>query len=180
MTTPAQPRAVEVALRRDGVTGYLVALPPEALPPVRMRDLAAAWDAARSAADGARWDVPRLFRFRRAGSDVGGEAFVELVLADADACCWAGAVDRTLGLASAYGISVCLRLLALVDLMASAPWASAWFALRREGAEIDHKLLLAAAATPLTAQGGLDEAGLRTRLCDAADGRTLIPSGACV
>ena len=175
MTRASPPCAVEVAVGRDGATGYLVALPPEALPPVRMRDLAAAWDAARAAAHTAahaaahtgRWDAPRLFRFRRPGAE-GGETCTELALADPDACCWAGAVDRTLGLASAYGISVCLRLLALVDLMASAPWARAWFALRRDGAEIDHALLRAAAAATLTAQGRLDEAALRARLAPSA------------
>ncbi len=168
MRGSAQTRAVEIAVGRDGTTGYLVALPPEALPPVRMHDLAAAWDAAREAADAARWDAPRLFRFRRTAVQ-DGEPCTELALADADACCWAGAVDRTLGLASAYGISVCLRLLGLVDLLASAPWASAWFALRRDGAAIDPSLLRAAASARLTTQGRLDEACLRARLpCAAA------------
>ncbi len=187
MTAPCSPRVVEVAVQRDGTTGYLVALPPEALPPVRTRDLAAAWDAARAAAAAASWDVPRLFRFRRgsSGADAAAgsaDACTELALADPDACCWAGAVDRTLGLASAYGISVCLRLLALVDLLGSAPWAAAWFALRRDGAEIDPLLLREAALSPLTAQGRLDEARLRARLAQAAaalagHSRPLLPSG---
>lgn len=163
--TQATTRAVSVVVYRDGTTGYLVALPPEELPPVRARDLAAAWEASREAAVGEAWDVPRLFRFRRdaAADDT------ELALADPDACCWAGAVDRTLGLATAYGISVCLRLLALVDLMARAPWARAWFAVRRDGACIDPALLREAAALPLTGQGRLDENLLRARLSDYAD-----------
>ncbi len=149
-----------MAVHRDGTTGYVVAVPPEELPPVRARDLEAAWDASREAAVREAWDVPRLFRFRRADA----AADTELALADPDACCWAGAVDRTLGLASAYGISVCLRLLALVDLLASAPWARAWFAVRRDGARIDPALLREAASLPLTEQGRLDEALLRARL----------------
>src|SRR5271163_3003304 len=59
-------RAVQVGAAADGTLTYLVALPPEALPPVRPRDLAAAWDAARNAAITARWGTTRLFRFRRA------------------------------------------------------------------------------------------------------------------
>ncbi len=170
---------------QDGVTGYLVGLPPEALPPVRARDLSAAWDAARGAADAARWDVPRLFRFRRTPEDAGEAADhgIEMALADPDACCWAGAVDRTLGLASTYGISVCLRLLALVDLLGSAPWTTSWFALRRDGAEISPPLLNAAAAAPLTTQGGLDEAVVLARLPRGSTVRQtppprLLPSGA--
>jgi hypothetical protein len=158
----ASTRAVSVAMLQDGTTGYLVALPPEELPPVRVRDLEAAWDASREAACRDAWDVPRLFRFRRldAASDT------ELALADPDACCWAGAVDRTLGLASAYGISVCLRLLGLIDLLASEPWARAWFCVRRDGARIDPALLRAAAALPLNVHGRLDETRLRARLPD--------------
>jgi hypothetical protein len=153
------PPIVTVA-RQDGITGYLVAIPPEDLPPVRARDLEAAWDASRRAARSAAWDAPRLFRFLRADREP-----TALALADPDACCWAGAVDRTLGLASAYGISVCLRLLALVDLLATARWAP--FATRRDGSAIDPGLLAAAAALPLTEQGRLDEARLRLRVTGA-------------
>lgn len=177
--TRAGKSCVRVATLGDGTTGYLVELAPEALPPVRARDLSAAWDAARGAAHAERWDVPRLFRFHPAGG-----AGIELALADPDACCWAGAVDRTLGLASAYGISVCLRLLALVDLLASASWATSWFALRRDGADIAPSLLSAAAAAPLTPQGRLDESTVKARLGpEAMTARVpapapLLPSGA--
>ena len=159
MPVHAAPRPVQVAVGRDGTRGYLVALPPPELPPVRARDLEAAWDAARESAVRADWDVPRLFRFR--GAD--GEPATELALADQDACCWAGAVDRTLGLASAYGISVCLRLLALVDLLASAQWAGGLFSLRRDGTRIAPQLWMAAAHLPLTPAGGLDPVRLRDR-----------------
>ncbi len=168
MTDPPRPgpasSPVQVAVARDGTRGYLVAVPPADLPPVRARDLEAAWDAARDAAARADWGVPRLFRFR--GAD--GAPSTELALADPDACCWATAVDRTLGLASAYGISVCLRLLALVDLLASAAWAGPWFSLRRDGAAIEPQLWRAAAALPLNEEGRLDEPRLRARLAAAS------------
>src|SRR5258708_11322450 len=90
-------RAVQVGATADGTLTYLVALPPEALPPVRLRDLAAAWDAARSAAITASWGTVRLFRFRRADGSV-----TDLALADPDACCWAGAVDGTVRMQTAY------------------------------------------------------------------------------
>jgi len=159
MTRRESSNAVQVAVGGDGTTSYLVAIPPEELPPVRSRDLAAAWDAARDAAGATHWGQARLFRFYR---DDGRS--LDLALADSDACCWAAAVDATLGLGHAYGMSVCLRLLALIDLMASAAWMRAWFALRRDGAEIDAVLLAAAATQSLTPQGRLDEAVLRRRL----------------
>ena len=177
--TKASNTGVQVATLRDGTTGYLVGLAPDALPPVRARDLSAAWDAARGAAEAKHWDVPRLFRFH--GAEGPG---LELALADPDACCWAGAVDRTLGLASAYGISVCLRLLALVDLLASASWARPWLALKRDGAEIAPSLLSVAAMAPLTPQGRLDETAIQARLRrgtiigNAAKAATFLPSGA--
>ena len=174
MSARPAPRPVQVAVGRDGTRGYLVALPPPELPPVRARDLEAAWDAARESAVRADWDVPRLFRF--SGED--GAPAMELALADPDACCWAGAVDRTLGLASAYGISVCLRLLALVDLLASAAWAGALFSLPRDGARIAPQLWRAAAQLPLTPEGGLDPSRLRDRLGAHAARITLVPPGA--
>ncbi len=177
--TKASNTGVQVAMLRDGTTGYLVGLAPDALPPVRARDLSAAWDAARGAAEAEHWDVPRLFRFHGTGG-----SGLELALADPDACCWAGAVDRTLGLGSAYGISVCLRLLALVDLLASAPWARPWVALKRDGAEVAPSLLRIAAMAPLTPQGRLDEAAMQARLRRgpmlgaAAKAATVLPFGA--
>ncbi|MBV9812477.1 MAG: hypothetical protein JO326_06985, partial [Acetobacteraceae bacterium] len=65
-----RPRAVHVGAAADGTLTYLIDLPPEALPPVRLRDLANAWEAARQAAiaaghGAATWGVARLFRFRR-------------------------------------------------------------------------------------------------------------------
>jgi hypothetical protein len=159
------PPAVQVQERADGALLYLVSQPPEALPPVRARDLQAAWDAARAAALAERWGDPRFFRFRRADGSV-----TDLALADSDASCWASAVDATLGLASAYGLSVCLRLLALVDLLGKAKWLAAQCALRRDGATLSLPLLQAAATLELTAEGRFDEAALRARLTPLALG----------
>jgi len=156
------PRAVHVQSRTDGALTYLVDLPPEALPAVRRRDLAAAWEAARAAAAASDWGSPRFFRFRRADG-----SSTDLALADPDACCWAGAVDRTVGMASSYGLSLCLRLLALVDLLATARWASPLFALHRDGAEIEPALLAAAATLPLTQEARFDEIAIRARLAAA-------------
>jgi hypothetical protein len=161
-----QQRRVRVGAAPDGTMTYLVDLAPEALPPVRQRDLAAAWEAARARAiaagedgGGAGWGAARLFRFRRADG-----THTDLALADQDACCWAGAVDGTVGMQTCYGLSLCLRLLALVDLLARARWAAGLFALRPEGAEIDPTVLRAAAHAPLTAEARFDESGFRAQV----------------
>jgi hypothetical protein len=170
MHETAQPRAIHVQPRPDGALTYLVALPPEALPPGRQRDLSAAWEAARSAATAANWGVPRFFRFCRADG-----TSTDLALSDPDACCWAGAVDGTVGMGTSYGLSLCVRLLALVDLLASARWADHLFEVRRDGAEIDAVVLGAAATLPLTAEARFDETGFRARV---AQGRLAAPTTA--
>jgi hypothetical protein len=126
---------------------------------VRARDLAAAWDAARAAALDARWGAARLFRFCRADG-----TSLDLALGDPDACCWAGAVDGTVGMGHAYGLSVCMRLLALVDLLARAPWAGQLVALRRDGAAIAPVLLQAAATLRLGHDGRFDEQAFRSQV----------------
>ncbi len=162
---PARP-PVRVGTAPDGTLTYLVDLPPEALPPVLRRDLAAAWEAARmaalGAAQGAARSVARLFRFRR---DDGSS--LTLRLADRDALCWAGAVERVAGMGTSYGLSLCLRLLALVDLLAHARWASGLFSLHHGQAELSAALLGAAATAPLTAEARFDEQRLRATLAPA-------------
>ncbi len=138
---------------------YLVDVPPEALPPVLGRDLAAAWDAARDAASDAAWGAVRLFRFRRPDGSV-----TDLALSDEDARCWAGAVDVTVGMQTSYGLSLCLRLLALVDLLAHAPWTAALFQIGRTGTSLHPALLSAAANAELTPEARFDETGFRARL----------------
>jgi hypothetical protein len=156
--------AIEVAAAACGVLTYLVHGSPRALPPVRMRDLAASWDGAREAAlaqGGAHfqdWGPARAFRFALPDGTV-----TDLALTDADAGVWVAAVDRMLGIANPYGLSVCLRLLALVDLLAE-PWARGLFTLRRDGAELDAGLLRLAAEAKLTDEGRFDGLAFRARL----------------
>lgn len=145
--------------RSGGTLTYLVDLPPEALPPVRGRDIGAAWDAARDAASDAAWGAARLFRFRRPDGST-----TVLALSDEDARCWAGAVDGTVGMGTSYGLSLCLRLLALVDLLARAPSLSELCPIGRTGATLHPALLSAAATAELTADARFDETGFRTRL----------------
>jgi hypothetical protein len=150
---------IHVGYARDGTMTYLVDVPPEALPPVLGRDLAAAWDAARDAASDAAWGAVRLFRFRRPDGSV-----TDLALSDEDARCWAGAVDVTVGMQTSYGLSLCLRLLALVDLLAHAPWTAALFQIGRTGTALHPALLSAAATAELTPEARFDETGFRARL----------------
>jgi hypothetical protein len=163
MSAASQFREVAPVIRvgqgADGLTTYLVDLPPETLPPVTGRDLERAWYAARQAALSADWGAARGFRFRRAD---GG--YLDLALADADARCWAGAVDGTVGMASCYGMSLCLRLLALVDLLARVGWTAQVVRLERDGAELHPSLLRAAASLPLTPEARFDETSFRVHL----------------
>lgn len=150
---------VRIDVGANGAMTYLVDALPEDLPAVCKRDLEHAWHAARDAALAASWGVARGFRFRRRDG-----SFTDLALADRDACCWAAAVDGLAGLSSAYGLSLCLRLLALVDLLSRASWAAPLCRLERDGADLHPSLLRAAAATPLSAEGRFDEAGFRRNL----------------
>lgn len=149
-------RAVSLA---DGTLGHFVPVLPAQLPPVSTRDLDRAWDRARGAAlaaAGRPFAAPaRLFRFHGSGA-----AHVDLVLSDRDARCWAAALAATTGLDTLTGISLCLRLLALVDLIARSPWAAAQVDLRRDGAVIDPVLLRLAASMKLDAHGRFDESAL--------------------
>jgi hypothetical protein len=152
----------------DGLLTYLIDLPPEALPSVCRRDLERAWYAARDAALAQHQGVVRGFRFNRPDG-----SHTDLALADRDARCWVGAVDRTVGIAHASGMSLCLRLLALIDLLARAPWARSLFHLARDGAEFHPALLRAAASQPLTREARFDETGFRLRLSRFASGLQL-------
>ena len=153
------PFPIRVARTRDGTVTYLVDLPPEALPPVRGRDLVAAWEQARDAARDAAWGTARLFRFHRPD---GGTT--DLELSDEDARCWAAAVDDAVGISTSYGLSVCLRLLALVDLLGRAPWTAALFEIGRGGTTLHPALLSTAAEAPLDAGARFDETRFRARL----------------
>ncbi len=151
--------SIQVAAAEDGTLTYLVDVTPGELPAVRGRDLEAAWEVAREGARGRVWSTRRAFRFRR---EDGG--WTELALRDADAQCWAGAVDRALGMRTGYGLSVCLRLLALVELLGRAPWAAGLVRLDGRGAELHPALLRLAAEARLTDDASFDETGFRACL----------------
>jgi hypothetical protein len=146
-----------VGARADGSLFYLVDLPPEAMPSVRVQDLSRAWESAREAARAHVWSVPRGLRFHRQDGTT-----VDLALADRDATCWAGAVDKIVGLNTSYGLSLCLRLLALVDLLARAAWAAPGLALQPDGARVHPVLLGLAANATLTEEARFDEERFQT------------------
>jgi len=140
-----------VAAGADGIA-YFVSAPPAALPSVSKRDLEQAWEAAQTLLA----DPPaRIFIFP------GAEAPIELQLNDPDADAWAAAVDRAIGLDSAHGISVCLRLIALIGGLAQFGWAREWFGPKMS---VRAELLTAASLAPLTEAGGFDETALRALL----------------
>ncbi len=168
--------AVRVGAAQDGSVRYLVDMEPGALPPVLKRDLESAWDQAGAAARAAGRDVARAFRFRRKDGST-----TDLALVDADARSWASAVDRMAGLHTSYGLSLCLRLLALVDLLARARVAARLLETDRDKLRLDPSLLRAAASAPLDDDGRFDEARFMTRLSEhlpALGGKRMLPGGA--
>jgi hypothetical protein len=160
MNSATSPITIQTAPALGGVMTYLVSVSPDLLPPVSPRELELAWEAARSAAIAETGGPALLFRFLR-GKD---EAPLDMTLTDNDARCWAEAVDAARGLNTPAGMSLCLRLLALIDLIARERWAAGHVALRRDGAEIDAALLRAAAELALNREARFDAAKLRARL----------------
>lgn len=159
---------VRVARTPGGALAYAVALPPDRLPAVTPRALLAAWDAARDAAAGHLWGPERVLVFHRPGAEP-----TRIAIADPDAGCWAEAVDRLADLGTLQGLALCLRLLALVEVMGRAPWLAGLFAVTRGGVELHPALLAAAASLPLDAEGRFEDRALRARL-----GVAPAPSGA--
>jgi hypothetical protein len=158
MPEPSQsPKAAEVrvAVAADGVLHYAVPCPPEALPPVAPRALRQAWDAARAAAAAEHWGPHRTLLFQDGAV---------LALADADAACWAEAVDRFAGLHRLSGMALCLRLLALVELLGRARWMTGFFDIDEGGIELHPDLLAAAATLPLDGGARFDETGMKRLL----------------
>jgi len=150
---------IQVGLAADGTLTYAIAHAPAALPPVLKRDLQRAWDEARQAALDHRVGPGRAFRFTRADGEV-----TTMALTDWDAMCWAGAADATNPISGSYGLSVCLRLLALIDLLAGAAWAKAYARITRTGTELDPALLRLAAEAVLDDDGRFDARALRASL----------------
>lgn len=154
-----------VAIRRvtgpDGAALHLVPLAPERLPKLVGRDLERAWHAAHHYAHRATRTQrqhaapPRAFRFATGAT---------LTLTDADAQLWASAVDASADLATAYGISLCLRLLSLIALIAHADWCAPHVQFCGDGCPVDASLLKAASLATLTPEGALDPAAVQNLL----------------
>jgi hypothetical protein len=157
--TDVAPPLIQMREAADGTLTYLVATPPEALPPVIGRDLARAWSAVRAllrdagqrAGLGATQARARLFRFMRPD---GGH--IDLALRDGEQRRWAAAVDRLACTATSYGLSLLLRLLALVDLLRRCNRAAP------DGPP--DRLLRAAAVLPLSHEARFEEAPFRALL----------------
>ncbi|WP_235913513.1 hypothetical protein [Teichococcus coralli] len=146
---------IPVAVSADGVLLYAVPCRPESLPAVTPQALSLAWDAARAAATAEAWGPRRSLQF------TDGPV---LALADADAACWAEAVDRSVGLTHLAGLSLCLRLLALVELLGRARWMAGLYAIDSDGIELHPALLAAAANLPLDGAARFDERGMKRLL----------------
>jgi hypothetical protein len=152
---------IRVAQAPDGSLSYAIPLPPEALPPVPPGDLLRAWHLAHRAAALEQWGPRRVLVFPRPGGET-----AEIAIADPDAGCWAEAIDRAAGLHTLPGLALCLRLLALIEVLTRAPALATRFALTPEGIELHPSLLGAAARLPLDAAARFDEsklAGLLSR-----------------
>jgi len=150
----------------DGKIFRLIPNPPAGLPAVTKRDLEQAWEAAHSAASApAPLTATHGFRFQN-----GTAAPLDFILTDRDAASWAGGIDNIADLSTAHGVSVCLRLMALVELMSRAVWTRPWFTLTRAGLTFHPALLTAAALTPLTETGGFVETALRALLPEPKQG----------
>jgi hypothetical protein len=151
--------AIRVAEDPNGALAYAIPCPPETLPAVRPEALLAAWDAARAGATAGTWGPPRTLVFGRADAEP-----TVLAIADRDARCWAEAVDRRADLGTLTGLALCLRLLALVEVMARANWLSGMFDVTPRGVELHPALLRAAAMMPLDAGARFDAEALRRLL----------------
>lgn len=179
------PETIRVVHAPHGALAYAVALPPERLPPVPPRDLLRAWDAARDAATARLWGPPRMLVFHRARSGAAAadgaspdDETMEIAIADPDARCWAEAIDRLAGLDSLGGLALCLRLLALVEVMTRAAWLADLFDLvpGGRGIELHPSLLAAAARLPLDATARFDEAVLARLLSRTLPPRVGVPA----
>jgi hypothetical protein len=159
--------AIPVARAPDGALTYAIPIPPERLPPVPPGQLLAAWDLARSAAARRQWATPRTLVFPRPDGQP-----TELAIVDRDAAAWAEAIDSAVGLDTIDGLSLCLRLLALVEVLGRARSLAALFAVTPSGIDLHPSLLSAAAAMPLDGAARFDETGLHRLLS-----RPLPPGG---
>jgi hypothetical protein len=146
---------IMVAGAPDGSLTYAIPCPPEALPAVAPAALLGAWEAARAAAAAGHWGTPRHLLFQ----DAAGAA-MRIAIADRDACCWAEAVDRTADLATPRGLALCLRLLALIEVLGRSRALGGLFRLSGDGVDLHPALLRAAAAMPLDSAARFDAEAL--------------------
>jgi hypothetical protein len=154
------PAPIRVAAGPSGSLTYAVPVPPERLPAVSPGALLSAWALARRAAEAEQWGPPRLLVFECPEAD-GTDPPTEIAIADPDAGAWAEAIDAAVGLESLGGMALCLRLLALVEVLAREPALRPLYALGRDGIELHPRLVRAAAAQPLDAGARFDAAGFR-------------------
>lgn len=157
------PAPIRVARAPDGALAYAVPVPIERLPAVPPGELLAAWSLARQGAALRRWGPPRVLLFPRPEGGGDGGA-MEIAIADRDAGAWAEAIDAAVGLETLPGLALCLRLLALVEVLTRAAWLSPLYDVTPEGIDLHPALLAAAASMPLDAGARFDEAGLRRLL----------------
>ncbi len=162
----ARDNPIRVAVSADGSLSYAIAVPPESLPAVTPTALLGAWDAARARAHQGGWGPPRELLFRRADGSA-----ERLAIADRDARSWAEAVDRRADLSTLGGLALCLRLLALVDVMGRSAWLAGLFTVTAEGVELHPALLRAAATMPLDSVARFDAEALRGLLSRALPAR---------
>ena len=139
----------------SGALRHEIGLPASALPAVRPAALESAWEAARASAEAGLWGPARLIAF---------EDGVEIALTDADAACWAEAMAQRQGMASVSDLALCLRLLALVEVLGRAKWLRGMFTIGADGAEFHPALLAAAARAPLDPTGRFEDGALRAIL----------------
>lgn len=153
-------RTIRVAQTESGAFAYFVPVPPESLPAVAPADLLRAWTVARHGAVQSQWGAARFLRFARR-DDAGP---TEIAISDPDAGAWTEAIDRAFGLDTLFGLSLCLRLLALVDVLARVAQLGPFFDVTPAGVDLHPSLLAAAAALPLDREARLDGAALVERL----------------
>lgn len=151
---------IQLQRLNDGRLMVTAPFGPQNLPPVKSSDLNATWAAASASAESA---------FYMEHGDPEGIVFqsnsgpaVEFAFDDYDALCWATAIHRSFDLTAIRGLSLCFRMLALYQLMATNSWARALFTFdRRNNLKINKALLSAAAITPLLENGSFDDNQMR-------------------
>ena len=104
-------------------------------------------------------NVPRCFHFE---NDDG--TTTQLALLDRDACSWAAALDERYGLRSTYTVAILCRLLALMDLLKTARWASDLVDRQRGSLKIARSLFAVAASIPLSASASFDVAAFKRKI----------------